>query len=82
MEAGRLFQGGSSCKQSQSVAGLIVLVLTGLLTAVFLNFLREQRPGQEVELQEELIHKAILWEGSWEDLCPRTGKQEFSGLVW
>lgn len=36
MEAGRLFQGGSSCKQmlqSQSVSGLIVLVLTGLLTA-------------------------------------------------
>lgn len=42
MEAGRLFQSGSSCKQmlqSQSVSGLIVLVLTGSLTAVFLKFL-------------------------------------------
>lgn len=53
MKAGRLFQSGSSCKQmpqTQSVSGPIVLVLTDLQTAVFLNFLGEQRPGQEVEL--------------------------------
>lgn len=69
--------------QSQSVSGLIVLLLwflTGLQRAVFLNFLGEQGAGQEVEL---VVNPSPLLGKDPLKIHPRrVGEHELSGPVW